>query len=80
MAKTFFKSSVVLLLMGTIAMAEELKLYQVEVPVDSRTTSFENPTGEKGKAGTAASKIGVGRKGLPSKEFSPGKTFTNATG
>ena len=62
--------------MGTIALAEEIKLYEIEVPVDSRTISFENPTGEKGKAGMASSKIGVGRKGLPAKEFRPGQTYT----
>ena len=57
-----FKSITILLMMGTIAMAEEINLYEIEAPVDSRTISFENPTGEKGKGGMAASKIGVGRK------------------
>jgi len=76
MIRRNLKSVVVLLLMGTIAMAEEIKLYEIEVPVDSRTISFENPTGAKGKGGMAASKIGVGRKGLPAKEFRPGQAYT----
>jgi len=71
-----FKSAVVLLLMATVATAQETKLYQIEEPVESRTISFENPTGEKGKGGMATSKIGVGRKGLPAKDFKPGQTYT----
>ncbi len=76
MTKINFKAAVILLLMGTIATAEEVKLYEIEVPVESRSISFENPTGEKGKGGMAASKIGVGRKGLPAKRFKPGQTYT----
>jgi len=76
MAKTVFKSVIVLLLIATVATAEETKLYQIEVPLESRTISFENPTGEKGKAGMAPSKIGVGRKGRPAREFSPGQSYT----
>ncbi|MBE3143130.1 MAG: DUF2961 domain-containing protein [Planctomycetes bacterium] len=76
MTKINFKAAVILLLMGTIAAAEEVKLYEIEVPVESRSISFENPTGEKGKGGMTKSKIGVGRKGLPSKEFRPGQTYT----
>ena len=76
MKKRISKSAVFLLLMGTIAMAEETKLYQIVAPIDSRTISFENPTGVKGKGGMASSKIGVGRKGLPAKDFKSGQTYT----
>lgn len=31
----------------------------------SRAINAENPTGEKGKGGTAASNLGIGRKGSP---------------
>ena len=31
----------------------------------SRAINAENPTGEKGKGGTAASNLGTGRKGSP---------------
>jgi hypothetical protein len=65
-----------MLLLGTVAIAGEAKIYEIEVPVESRSISFENPTGAKEKGGTAASKIGVGRKGLPAKDFKPGQTYT----
>jgi len=66
----------IVMLAGTIAAANEVKMYEVTVPVESRTISFENPTGEKGKAGMAASNIGVGRKGSPAKDFMPRQTYT----
>ena len=50
--------------------------YVVNVPVESRSISFENPTGERGKGGMAASQIGVGRKGAALKSISPGQTVT----
>ncbi|HML74619.1 MAG TPA: DUF2961 domain-containing protein [Anaerohalosphaeraceae bacterium] len=50
--------------------------YLVNVPIESRSITFENPTGEKGKGGTAASKIGVGRKGAALKNLNPGQTVT----
>lgn len=37
-------------------------------------TSFENPTGEPGQGGQAASHLGVGRKGFPAKGIAPGET------
>ncbi len=66
----------IVLLMGVVAMGSEPKMYDVGAGVQSRTISFENPTGEKGKAGTAASTLGVGRKGRPAKEFKPGQSYT----
>ena len=46
----------------------------VNVPVESRSITFENPTGEKGGGGKAASNLGVGRKGSPLREVRPGET------
>jgi hypothetical protein len=50
--------------------------YIIDVPAESRSISFENPTGQKGTGGTAASNLGVGRKGAPLKEVGPGQTVT----
>ena len=50
--------------------------YIVDVPVESRSISFENPTGAKGQSARAASKLGVGRKGAPSKSIKAGETVT----
>lgn len=49
------------------------ELYDVTAPLDSRAISFENPTGEKGKGGMAASPLGVGRKGSPARMIAPGE-------
>jgi hypothetical protein len=49
-------------------------LYDVDVPVVSRSISFENPTGAKGQGGMAASALGVGRKGAPCRFIAPGET------
>jgi len=77
MTKITLKTVVVLLLIAAVASAEDIKMYEIEVPLDSRTISFENPTGEKGKGAMAASKnLGVGRKGQPAKDFNPGQTYT----
>jgi len=50
--------------------------YIIDVPVESRSISFENPTGAKGQSARTASKLGVGRKGAPSKSIKPGETVT----
>lgn len=45
----------------------------------SRAINAENPTGEKGKGGMAASALGPGRKGSPClKDIQPGQTVTLA--
>ena len=44
--------------------------------VESRSISFENPTGEKGGGGKAASHLGVGRKGRPAKDLEAGEAVT----
>ena len=48
----------------------------VNVPVESRSITFENPKGEKGRGGMAASKIGVGRKGAALRNINPRQTIT----
>jgi len=50
--------------------------YLLEVPFESRSVSFENPTGAPGEGGKAASRLGPGRKGSPSRTVRPGETVT----
>jgi len=47
--------------------------FVVDSPAKSRSISYENPTGEPGKGGKAASKLGVGRKGSPCRTLKPGE-------
>jgi hypothetical protein len=49
--------------LGDINVVSEL--YQLDTGLISRSISFENPTGEPGQGGKAASNLGVGRKGSP---------------
>lgn len=49
-------------------------LYDLGAGFESRSISFENPTGEPGHGGQAASNLGVGRKGFPAKAIAPGET------
>jgi hypothetical protein len=48
--------------------------YNLNTPVQSRSISYENPTGAPGEGGKAKSNLGVGRKGSPAKELEPGET------
>ncbi len=50
------------------------QLYDLGTDIQSRSISFENPTGEPGQGGKAASHLGVGRKGFPAKGIAPGET------
>lgn len=50
------------------------QLYDLGNGLESRSISFENPTGEPGKGGQTASKLGVGRKGFPAKGIASGET------
>ena len=50
------------------------QFFEVNHAVESRSISFENLTGQKGKGGMAASNIGVGRKGRPAEVIKPGQT------
>ncbi len=47
---------------------------RIDVRLDSRAVSFENPTGERGAGGRA----GNGRKGAPSRHIAPGETVVLA--
>lgn len=50
-------------------------LYEVDNEIESRSISFENPTGAPGAGGTAVnSQIGKGRKGAPNKLIEPTET------
>jgi len=48
--------------------------YDLSTILDSRSISFENPTGARGAGGKAASDLGVGRKGAPSKQIESNET------
>jgi hypothetical protein len=50
------------------------QLFDLGTGLKSRSISFENPTGEPGQGGQAASNLGIGRKGFPSKGIAPGET------
>jgi hypothetical protein len=50
--------------------------YRLDPGVESRSISFENPTGVKGGGGKASSPLGPGRKGAPSRSIAPGETVT----
>jgi hypothetical protein len=50
------------------------KPYVLDAKFQSRSISFENPTGAKGEGGKAESRLGVGRKGFPMKHIEPGET------
>ncbi len=50
------------------------QIYDLNTGLESRSISFENPTGEPGKGGQTASQLGVGRKGFPAKNIEPGET------
>jgi hypothetical protein len=52
--------------------------YQLNAGLESRSISFENPSGERGAGGKAASNLGVGRKGAPAKTLQPGELVTLA--
>ena len=49
-------------------------LYDLGNKLESRSASFENPTGEAGQGGQSASPLGTGRKGFPAKAISAGET------
>lgn len=49
------------------------QVYLLDSPLQSRSISFENPTGAVGSGGQAASPLGVGRKGSPARLLAPGQ-------
>ncbi|MEN8123093.1 MAG: glycoside hydrolase family 172 protein [Bacteroidota bacterium] len=76
------KSLILLLLISVFSMLINAQvnsinnLFDLSSNLQSRSISFENPTGEPGEGGKAASEIGVGRKGAPRKLIEPGETVT----
>jgi hypothetical protein len=50
------------------------KPYDLDTGMKSRSVTFENPTGEPGQGGKAASNLGPGRKGAPARTIKPGET------
>ena len=47
------------------------ELYELNTGIQSRSISFENPTGEKGQGGKSSNHLGIGRKGFPAKQIIP---------
>lgn len=76
MKKNVFSLLIALLSLTVMAQnGSNYDLYDLSTGLKSRSISFENPSGEPGKGGTAASKdLGVGRKGFPAKGIAPGET------
>jgi hypothetical protein len=48
--------------------------YLLDTGLDSRSISFENPTGAPGQGGKTSSNLGPGRKGAPAREIKAGET------
>lgn len=48
--------------------------YLLDIGLVSRSISFENPSGAAGEGGKAESRLGVGRKGSPSRSIQAGET------
>lgn len=72
-------AAVLVLFSGHIASAQQpidvvYPPYLLDTGLVSRSISFENPTGAPGEGGKAASRLGVGRKGAPSRILKPGET------
>jgi hypothetical protein len=49
------------------------ELFDLNTGLETRSISFENPTGERGAGGQVASPLGVGRKGAPARALQPGE-------
>jgi hypothetical protein len=64
-------SGIFMIAMPQVPVLEDL--FNLDVKLESRSISFENPTGEPGQGGKAASELGVGRKGAPNKRIQPGE-------
>lgn len=51
-----------------------VEVYDLGTTLESRSASFENPTGTPGQGGQSASVLGTGRKGFPAKTVVAGET------
>ena len=49
------------------------KPFLLDTGLETRSISFENPTGERGAGGKAENPLGVGRKGAPAQRLQPGQ-------
>ncbi len=58
-----------------IGHSQSKELFDLNTPLESRSISFENPSGAPGSGGKTASNLGVGRKGSPSKRIAPQETI-----
>ena len=54
------------------------QLFDLNTRLDSRSISFENPTGDRGTGARAASPLGAGRKGAPARILQPGESVSLA--
>lgn len=72
------KQLIVMMLVFAIvcpAFTQSNELFNLDTQLESRSISFENPTGELGAGGKAVNKqLGPGRKGLPFKVINPEET------
>ncbi len=50
--------------------------YRLDAGLESRSISFENPTGAPGAGGKSSSNLGPGRKGAPARTIKAGETVT----
>ncbi len=71
----------ILLLLGFFPASEaqlliDDKPFHLGTGVQSRSISFENPTGAPGEGGKTSNHLGVGRKGFPAKDIAAGETVT----
>ena len=73
MMKYFLSLGLALGILTTYAQTNQI--YDLNTSLESRSISFENPTGEPGEGGKAVNEqIGPGRKGAPFKVIEPGET------
>ncbi len=56
-----------------IEVKQGIQLYDLNTGLETRSISFENPSGERGAGGQVASPLGVGRKGAPAVALQPGE-------
>ena len=69
---------ILFLAIGAIAQSQVKTddLFNLNPRQESRSISFENPTGEPGGGGKASNSLGVGRKGAPNRTFQPHEEVT----
>lgn len=58
---------------STNSSTDDPPLFDLGVEMESRSISFENPSGSEGVGGQTSSNLGIGRKGFPAKIIIPGE-------